>query len=432
MRWTDDKLDFARETLTKSLTVDAACVVMVTEFGAPVNPDGLRDAFRRAGLRRPKEYLRAKPGEGPEFDESISDLGRVTGEKANASYLRGLEKLAGQRDYLAKRLELALGRAFAAHPVRLSQCVLPSRTTPGRRLQTLMVSDVHFGLDVDPREVPGGGYNWRIAARRMARLAAEVAAWKDRHRDETDLHVVICGDLLAGRIHLDDSGIRPLTEQIHGATLILVSFFDYLAKHFQRITVSCLPGNHDRVTRERQVANRWDSHAHAVYLAIAQAFRNNRSVRFEIPLTGDCTVPLPGGKALAYYTHGDVKPTVANVGRSLDLKPMIASLNRINSSGEFSKPVRILGCGHWHSPFVAPAGTGTIIVNGCAIGPDAFARNGCGIFGDENTPMQIVFESVPDYEFGDSRFIRLREADNDSSYDKIIQTPSLDVWSVAA
>jgi hypothetical protein len=75
------------------------------------------------------------------------------------------------------------------------------------------------------------------------------------------------------------------------------------------------------------------------------------------------------------------------------------------------------------------SGNGTILVNGSCIGPDAFARNGCGIRGSEGSPMQVMFESVPGYEFGDCRFIHLREADNDADYDRIISTPSLDVWA---
>lgn len=431
MLWTQEKLKIARDILGKYASYDYAHEQIQDAIGK-VSKSSVRNAFYAAGLKSPTKHLRKGVTSSIKEDLPTPELSIEYGRRADAVYVRSLERQVGRRGYLADRLEVALKRAFAANPIKLSPCRLPTRTVPGRRLVTLLASDIHFGLNVDPREVPGGGYNWLIASRRMARLAAETVSWKERHREETDLQVTICGDLLAGRIHLDDAGIRPLTEQIHGATMIMVPFLDYLSQHFQRVHVSCLPGNHDRVTRERQIANRWDAHSHAVYLAIAQAFRQSENVTVDVPLTGDCAIELPGGKSLAFYTHGDVRPTVANVGKSLDLKPMIANLNRLNSSGEFKKPVRLLACGHWHSPFVAPAGTGTVIVNGCVIGADAFARNGCGIFGDEGTPMQIVFESVPGYEFGDSRFIRLREADNDPIYDKIIRAPDLDVWSVAS
>ncbi len=238
--------------------------------------------------------------------------------------------------------------------------------------------------------------------------------------------MVLNGDILAGRIHLDDVGLCLLTEQIHGATSILVSFLDYLSHSFPAVDVLCLPGNHDRVRRERQVAQRWDSHAHSVFLALAQAFRGTGNVRFTIPRAGDGIVDLPGGKELAYYTHGDVAPTIKNVGRSLDLSPIEAAANRLNASREYAKPIRVLGWGHWHAGCVFPAGIATAVVNGCVIGPDAYARNGVGVRGNESEPKQLMFESVSGYAFGDSRWVHLRPADDDERYDRIIPTPSLD------
>jgi hypothetical protein len=351
------------------------------------------------------------------------------GSAAETRYVRGLERKTGQLEYLAQRLEASISSAFERCPIKLGDGKIKARARPGRRMITAMVSDAHFGLNVDRREVPGGEYNWQIASRRMARLGTEIAAWKPQYREDTDLELVFNGDILAGLIHLDDGGIRKITEQIHGASWILIGFIDYLKQHFARVNVEMLPGNHDRITRERQISQRWDSHAHAVYLAVANAFRTENRIKFNVPLTGDATVELPGGQSLALYSHGDVRPTVANVGKSLDIKPMVAALNRINASGEYPKPVRVFGVGHWHVPFTMNSGNCTILVNGSAIGPDAFARNGCGVVGREGQPMQAMFESVPGYEFGDCRFIHLREADNDPAYDKIITTPSLDVWA---
>jgi hypothetical protein len=393
---------------------------------------GMPESTLRGKLKQTPPPPSERGGKSVSGDVEIKPADRLRekfGGSAEARYVRSLERRVGQRDYLAESLRGTLLAAFDAHPIKLSQSRIKARQKPGTRMITVMVSDIHFGLDVDSREVPGGGYNWKIAARRMARLAAEVAAWKEHYRDCTDLQVVINGDVIAGRIHLDDAGVMALTEQIHGATWILVSFVAYLRQHFARVGIKCLPGNHDRVTRERQVANRWDSHAHAIYLALAYAFRGDKHVRIDVPLTGDAVVEMPGGKSYAFYTHGDVKPSIANVGKALNIGPMVAELNRINASGEYDKPVRILGYGHWHTGFTMPTGLGTIITNGSVIGPDAFARNGCGVRGKEGAPMQVMFESVPGFEFGDCRFIHLREADKDASYDKIISAPELELWA---
>lgn len=436
-----------------------AIAAVKIELRRECHPSTLRRAFKKHGLNPPAWYLkrgparvgedvkvefvlsendtlfpRMTPRAAPAGDVKIQPIEALVeryGGAAETRYIRSLERKVGQRDYLAQRLESSLLAAFRQCPVKASPCFVKPREVPGRRLITALVSDVHFGLDVDSREVPAGGYSWNIAARRLARLAVETAAWKQNHRDETDLQIVLAGDILCGLIHTDDAGIRPLTEQIHGAFSILFGYINYLSQHFARVRVSCLPGNHDRVKVLRQVAQRWDSHAHAVYLALAAAFRNEPRVSFDVPLAGEALVELPGGKSLALFTHGDVRPTISNVGRALSIAPIVAALNRVNASGEYPKPIRVIAWGHYHQGFVLPTGLGTAIVNGSVIGPDSFARNGCGIRGSEGEPMQLIFESVPGHEFGDSRWLSLRCADNDASLDAVIATPSIDQWVAA-
>jgi hypothetical protein len=435
--WTVADVAKAKAVLSSGhhVLIESACPEIARAVGRPsLSPSALRRAFKQVGEDPPANFLVSpvRSYDAPAGDIVVKPMERLVeryGTAAETRYVRGLERKAGQLEYLAQRLEASITSAFERCPIKLGDGGIKPRIRPGRRMITAMVSDAHFGLNVDKREVPGGGYNWQIAARRGARLATEIAAWKPQYREETDLELILNGDILAGLIHLDDGGVRKITEQIHGATWILVGFIDYLKQHFARLDVKCLAGNHDRITRERQLAQRWDSHAHAVYLAIANAFRTEKRITFEVPLTGDATVELPGGQSLALYTHGDVRPTIANVGKSLDIKPMVASLNRINASGEYSKPIRVFGVGHWHVPFQMNSGNCAILVNGSMIGPDAFARNGCGVVGREGQPMQAMFESVPGYEFGDCRFVHLREADNDAAYDKIITTPNLDVWA---
>lgn len=360
------------------------------------------------------------------FDEATKAApAEKAGLAARDAYVRRLEREVGRRDYLGDRLSRALADAFERSPIKLSSRRHAAPTAPDERLLTAMISDCHFGLFVDPREVPLNQFNWQIASRRMALLATQIADWKPNRRKSTGLRLVINGDVLAGLIHLDDSGVRRITEQIHGATCILVSFVDYLRQFFGRIDVTCLPGNHDRTARDRQYAQRWDSHAHSIYLGMAMAFRHDAGVSFDVPRTGEGVVELPGGDALAFYTHGDVAPTIANAGRSLDIRPIVDTVHKLNSTGEYDKPVRVVGWGHWHTGLVMPTGIATAVVNGSVIGPDPYARNGVGVRGEMGAPMQLLFESVPGFPFGDSRFIHLRPADDDSSLDEVIPTPEL-------
>ncbi len=406
-------------------------------------------ALERAGMGAPSAYLnRSRAGYRPAMppretgafalsgalDEADdADLVNDAVDRADLSRLRRLERKVGDRGYLARTIERSIRAAFEQSPPRIVRytSLRPTIEHPTERLLVGLWSDIHFGLTVDPREVPGNAFNWQIAARRIAKLCVQLADWKPEHRDDTTLQIVLNGDIIAGVIHMDDAGQARLTEQIHGATQILVAALYFLRQHFGRIRVLALPGNHDRVTRERQLAQRWDSHAHAIYLALQWAFHKDPAITFDVPRSGDGTFVLPGGKALAYATHGDVAPSVGNISRGINTAKLAAELNKLNASGEFSAPVRVLLWGHWHQGLVMPFGNGTAAVNGCLIGADPFARVGAGVLGG-GAPMQLMFESSEAYPFGDSRFVYVRDADTDTAYDRVVPTPTLDLSKVAA
>jgi len=479
-RWSSEQVELAKHILRRHTSVLDAAVEISRTLGRQVSSSALKHALLARGERPPSDYLMSQPlvQTGPGLSDLVgfvktasalndtdahdltaSQVAKCTpcnaddftryggyakivedafeptvkpnladreGLAARVAYTRRLERALGQRDYLGNVVQKSITEAFATSPVRLSTTRYIPPGAPGRRLLTAMVSDAHLGLIVDPKEVPGSAFDWTIAARRFALFATQISDWKPYHRDETDLLVVFNGDMICGRIHLDDRGVTLLTEQIHGAAAILVAFLDYLKQHFANIRVIGLPGNHERATRERQVSQRWDNHSSSIYLAIKMAFRDTPGISFEIPKTGEGVVELPGGDALALFSHGDVRPSISNVGKSLNIKPMVETIHRINASGEFAKPVRVLGYGHFHTPFTMPTGIATIVVNGSVIGVDSFARYGAGIRGDDGAPMQVMFESTPGFPFGDCRFVHLKPADDDEALDAVIPTPSLD------
>lgn len=409
------------EVLKQHWSLDEAYPEIAKLVGRPLKTvrNQTRQWFKEGGLETPTTYL--KSGQVLADDDLFHPDDIVQrADRLQRNYNRRIERKVIDKLIIGNRLEKALVKSFRENPITLTRppALKKSRAKP-KRLLTALWSDIHFGLMVDPREVPGNEYNWEIASRRMAKLCVQLAEWKIEHRDETDLQIVLNGDIIAGIIHTDDARLQPLAEQVEGATRILVACLDYLRHHFKTIRVLCLPGNHDRVKRERQMAQRWDSYAHHIYLAVSMAFRQTKDIIFDIPMSGDGTYELPGSKSLVFATHGDVAPTIKNVGRTIQLTKPVADLNKLNASGEFSKPVRVMLYGHWHQPFTMPCGIGVIVVNGCVIGADSYARNGCDSR-NGGFPCQLMFESTADYEFGDSRFVYLRDADRDSIYDKII------------
>lgn len=358
--------------------------------------------------------------------EQVVDLKEARGAQLRLNYTRKLERRLADQDYLSDKLRDMVSVIFEEHPIKLSPGKMTPMKKPPARMLTMLLSDLHFGIEVDPREVLKSEFNWQIAARRLAKVCHQAAEYKKQHRDITELQVVLNGDIIHGVIHLSEANLRPLTEQIYGATSILIKALDFLRNHFKKVRVLCLPGNHDRPvyrSKERAVSQRWDSHSHAVYLGLMAAFRTDDGIEFDLPMAGCGTYETPGGH-LVFASHGDVEPGVGNVGKSLNVKEISGSIQRMAAGNPFDKRVEAVLYGHWHQPSIWMLQDGTTcIVNGCLLGSDPYAQNGIGFF--NTMPAQVIFESVPGYPVGDSRIIQLRDADSEKAYDKVIAPPGL-------
>lgn len=375
-----------------------------------------------SGFTRLKKDAADEAGISP-----IEHLAEARGVQLRRNYVRKLERKLGETEYFADKLDNLISTVFEENPIELSpgKVKFDKKKTKKRKL-TLLLSDLHFGVDVDSREVYNNEFNWNIAARRLAKMCHQAAEFKRQYREETELQVVLNGDIIHGVIHLNEANIKPITEQIYGATSILIKALDYLRNHFSKVSVLCLPGNHDRTVyrgKERQVSQRWDTHSHSVYLGLKAAFRGDKGISFDIPMTGMGTYTTPGDY-LIFATHGDVEPGVGNVGKSFNVKKTTESLLKMHAGAPFNKKIDVALFGHWHQPSVWMLQDGTIcVVNGCLIGSDPYAQNGVGFF--NTMPAQIMFESVDGYPFGGSRIIQLKDADTEKQYDKIIKPPGL-------
>lgn len=357
---------------------------------------------------------------------ALKDLTEARGVQLRRNYVRSLERRIGEVDYLSDKLLNMISDVFEQNPIVLSPGKIKTTKKAPKRMLTMLLSDLHFGVDVDPREVLKSEFNWNISARRLAKLCHQAAEYKPQYREDTELQVVLNGDILHGVVHLSEAKLRPLTEQIFGATSILIKALDYLRNHFKKVSVLCLPGNHDRVThkgKDRALSQRWDSHSHAVFLGLKAAFRTDKGITFNIPMAGIGTYETPGGH-LVFASHGDVEPGVGNVGKALDVKNVTGSLLKMHAGDPFDKKVEVALFGHWHQPSIWMLQDGTIcIVNGCLLGSDPYAQNAVGFF--NSMPAQIIFESVPGYPVGDHRIIQLRDADTEAAYDNVISPPGL-------
>lgn len=361
-------------------------------------------------------------GEAPSID-----VVAARGVELRTSYVRGLERRASESDYFLERLEEATIRLFERAPL----VVAAPRSRQERAQKEIfsrelvaVISDTHFGLEIDSREVPGNRFDWTIAARRLAKVAFQIATWKPQHRKETSLTICLAGDIIQGVIHAEsDLNVTPMSEQIHGASQMLVQMIDYLSQHFDCIRVVCTPGNHDRFTHRsgRAVSGKWDGFAAQIYGILTFAFRMHDAIEIIIPRTPYVTFELVGG-ALVFVTHSDTVLRSGNL-RRLNVEKITEQIHRLDASHTFEKPIAVTVVGHTHIALWTQLDNGTdLIANGCLSGADPFAQS-LGFHASH--PAQMIFEATPEHPVGDVRRVRLRDADQDASYDEIISPPSL-------
>lgn len=357
------------------------------------------------------------------FEES--ELGEINKSKKERTYIAKLERAVGEK--IAYEEMLSDHFAKLEFPKLSPKPKLPVKSIKPRHV-VVSLNDVHYGLIVDPKEIGGvNKYGWTEASRRTALLAQQVAEYKIAHRSEVDtLHVILNGDMLQGIIHdLTARNSDLLALQQNGAIHILGNFIDYVRRHYKKVRVYGVKGNHDDPLHRREGGHRvsthiYDSYITPVYFALSAMFYADPNVEFVLEKGLYVNVDLPAGRLLV--THGDVlfSKQLGNNGTAINVKNLSDVINRFNA-GEMNMghdKVRMILFGHTHNFAHFHTFDGVeILIAPSMSGVDNFAAS---LAINHNNVGQIIFESTDDYLIGDKRLVRLTDADNDTSMDKII------------
>lgn len=290
-----------------------------------------------------------------------------------------------------------------------------------RRILNLILSDTHYGSNLDPREVRHN-YGPIEEARRTAAICKQVAEYKQQHRGETELFVHILGDIIQGQLHDMRDGL-PLAEQVAAAMRILIQAIRFFAVQFPRgVTVFCTPGNHGRNTarhRDRATNQKWDSIETMIYVALKEAANGLKNVK--VMLSYEPKYDFDAFGALGFATHGDTVINPGYPGRSIDIGGLKKQINDINNAraSKGQQPYKLFIMGHVHvGSMTHLPGDVVVMTNGCLLPPDAYATS-IGIF--ETACGQWLWESVAGHMVGDARFINVDEQDDkNADLDQII------------
>lgn len=342
--------------------------------------------------------------------------------RQHAALNRRLGANAANEAFVMKEFERLADKMFrgAITPIKTAQNSKRASRADTKRAIVAVLSDLHFGSDLKAAETGFLDYGVTEEARRIAKVTKQICEYKLEYRDETELRLVLAGDLIHGKLHDPQDG-APKAWQFGRALHLLSQVIAQLATKFKKVTVHCVTGNHGRdLSRHlgRATSGKYDSEETKIYLALKYASMRLRNVEFSIPIRPYDVFELFGKRY--FVTHGDTVLTAGNPGKKLETGKLEDQINRWNASVGSDAEFAVFILGHVHTPVVHHAANNAwLVINGCLIPADNYVVS-LGM--PETVSDQVMFEAVPDHPVGDVRFITLdRETDKDASLDAIVQ-----------
>lgn len=323
-------------------------------------------------------------------------------------------------DYLAKQ-EFALERMEAIAKRFSERKWIPEykgkKAKHVERRVNLILSDLHYGADLDPKLVTFPYFAVQ-ESRRTAAICAQVADYKRQYRGETELEIHLIGDIIQGKLH-DVQNAADLTKQFDRALHNLIYGIEFLATEYRKVTVRTSVGNHGRDVHrhpERAMQDKYDSNEFRIYRAMKYRFAKVPNIVMETPMRGFYMYDQFGMKGV--MTHGDTIFNPGYPGKVVDVQKLSTQINAFKLAHEDNREAILFGMGHVHTAMDVCVGGNTIITNGCLIPTDEYAQS-IGIYNSHCS--QQLWETVPGHMFGDHRRLDIGKGeDEDASLNKII------------
>lgn len=347
--------------------------------------------------------------------EVTKDLAAIQDMKSIKKHQLNIEKKLGDRELFLQNLSEILSKqpAIKVTPYKTTQ-----KKTKTKRVINLLLSDLHFGSDLEARET---GHNWGKVeeARSFAKIVKNVCSYKNHYRNDTKLVVSILGDIIENELH-DKSSAAPVHEQVCRAIHLLTQGIARFAENFPEVEVNFAVGNHGRdmsVHKGRASSQKWNALETSIYYAVKKACSHIKNVKFFQPLTPWVVYNALGHKI--YATHGDTNLNVGNPGNTISIRSIETQINRLNSSLKDDEKYAVFALGHVHLSLSTQLPNGAfLILNGALVPPNSFAQT----FSIMNSPQnQVMWETTEEHAVGDQRFINASGAEKDSSLDAIIK-----------
>lgn len=222
----------------------------------------------------------------------------------------------------------------------------------------VMLSDLHIGATYYNFN---GAYDSSIAKERLEQYLAEVVGIQKCHNAES-CTVVICGDIISGNIHktISVTNKENVIEQVKLACEYISDFIYELGKHFNKVTVRGVAGNHSRIETKEDalLGERLDT---LILWFVKKLLKNAKNIAVE-DINIDDTFTAFSLRGIIYFAvHGDFDSTNTNSVAKLILWAKMT-------------PYCIL-CGHKHYPSMTEVSGVKVVQSGSLGGSgDEFTR----------------------------------------------------------
>lgn len=348
------------------------------------------------------------------FGEEVSKTGLLV--RRQASKIRKDTKSTVEKSIVNDSIKKHIFDVFGNGKYSLSK--LPKKASELERHQHLIISDTHFGSNLDP-DTGIKAYGAAHESRSMARIVSGVLDFKTGYRKNTKLFLNIMGDIIQGKIH-DPLSSDRISMQVCRAIYVLGKSISILASEFPEIEINVCTGNHDRdpnVHADRATTDKYDSYATIIYYSLKQQLSNLPNIKFNITKAPYFT--YTSFNEHYWGTHGDNQIKVPNPSGAINISSLENEINKINARKNSPK-YSVFMVGHIHTAMKISLKNGsTLITNPPLIPTDQYALS-LNIDPDSPTGQQL-FESVEGYPCGDLRTLWVTDDDRQNqSLDRII------------
>lgn len=233
-------------------------------------------------------------------------------------------------------------------------------------------------------------FNSEVAKERLQRLLKATLKIIALHRNAYPIRTInlfLLGDFIQSEkvgYMVDLSELEAiLIDQVYGqAVPLLTSYIQEISKHFDKVCVYCVRGNHGRGEKGSSEKTNWDD---VIYYTLQTEFRNDPRIKIVIAREFYQIVDIFGKKFL--LVHGD---QVRGGSYGIPLYALLQRMLRWATAMPFQWDV--LCVGHWHNFAYLEQNGQYLIVNGTLVSDDEYVRK---TYGWNSSTSQTLFSVHP-------------------------------------